>query len=265
MKALSQKILDKNYAELIKKASLLDTDNNEKKHPITSNVFLENLKIFIKDSLQKKEILLTKEKIEKLKSEELIEEYMKLILLIEEIEKYIDEEGQNLIKEKKTNKYYEQQINNYKIQIEKFGTCLDKEVSINNKNKIVINSQKRIIEQLQNEKISKNFSKLNKFKDNCLKSQNKTNFFLKLNEYDNNNNLTTREKRRNIELSSVGGTYRLTDGNSNTFNSYRNRTRPITTEHRNIKVNCNTSRQYSNTGSVISPFVNKSHAKIKSQ
>ena len=265
MKALSQKILDKNYAELIKKASLLDTDNNEKKHPITSNVFLENLKIFIKDSLQKKEILLTKEKIEKLKSEELIEEYMKLILLIEEIEKYIDEEGQNLIKEKKTNKYYEQQINNYKIQIEKFGTCLDKEVSINNKNKILINSQKRIIEQLQNEKISKNFSKLNKFKDNCLKSQNKTNFFLKLNEYDNNNNLTTREKSRNIELSSVGGTYRLTDGNSNTFNSYRNRTRPITTEHRNIKVNCNTSRQYSNTGSVISPFVNKSHAKIKSQ
>ena len=265
MKVLSQKILNKNYNELVNKTSFLDIDNNEKKTPVNKNVFLENLKQFMKDNIQKKEILLTKEKVTQLKNEKVIDEYMKIVSFIKEIEKYIDDEGQYLTKENKLNKYYEQQINNYKIQIEKFGTCLDKEKSSNNKNKIIINSQKRIIEQLQSEKISKNFTKLNKFRDNkCLKSQNETNIYLKLNEYENNN-LTTREKSRNIDYSSGSGTYRLTGGNSNIFNSYGNSTRPVTTERKNIKINCNTSRQCDNPGRVIGPFIKKSHKRLKSQ
>ena len=266
VRVLSQKILNKNYAELTKKTSFLDIDNVEPKKPINTNTFLERLKNFIKDNLHQKEILLTKEKITKLENEDdVIEEYMKVILLIQEIEKYIDEEGQNLIKEKKTKEYYEEQINNYKEQIKKLGTNFDKEVFSNTKNKIVINSQQRIIEQLQNEKISYNFLKFNKSRDKYLKSPNQNNLFSKMNENDNNN-LSTREKSRNVELSSGSTSYRLTGGNSKIFNSYRNRTRPVTTENRNINVNCSTSRQYNNKpGRIMSPFVNKSHMRLKSQ
>ena len=174
---------------LNEKVKLFDK-NDEKEEKL--NPF-DDIVLYLKNQIKSNNIITDKEEIEKLSNisnEKIINEYQKMIELISEIENYINKVSENFENKYKNNKNinninvleYEKKIENYKNKIEIISNSLDKEIYTNNKNKIIINSQNRIIEKLNKDLIYKEIPeykmKLNKKisnKNNL--SNNKVNYY----------------------------------------------------------------------------------------
>ena len=117
------------------------SDDQRKKFNIFDNYICENNKSDVEE-----EIILTKEKLEKMYKYEIVKHCLKLNERIKEIEKYISKYNDvNLENDenKKQVKYLRFKLNNVK-------NALDEQVAINNKNKIIITSQNRTIDKFYN-------------------------------------------------------------------------------------------------------------------
>ena len=143
---------------------LFNKDEDEEKKEENSYInSINDIALFFKDKIHINNIILDIDEIKRKSTEKIVEEYQKIINLISDFEEFLKNISDNEEKKNTTNQRnkniniseYEQKINNYKNQIEKMSTSLDKEISTNNKNLIIINSQNRIIEKLQQDLIFK--------------------------------------------------------------------------------------------------------------
>ena len=132
---------------------ILDKSNeNEKEEKL--NPF-NDIILYLQNHIKLNNIITDKKEIEKLTNNKIINESQKMIDLIFEIENYISTISKKFEKDYnnnyKNNLYildYEEKIKNYKNKIDIISNSLDKEININNKNKVIINSQNRIIEKM---------------------------------------------------------------------------------------------------------------------
>ena len=208
-----------NFNKLTKekiKDTVLNFDNDSK---LTTNI--SQINNFINS---KKKILFTynKNQLEQLSKEILIKNYLEIITYIKTLEDYFEcyKESQENIKAKNINDTI---ISEYEEKIKTLTTKLDNECQKNNNNLIVINSQKKIIEQFNYKNILNiNKTKLNdkyplvssnKYCPTISGNKYKDNIFLKSKNYSQMRNST----EKNICDRILGST--------ETFNKYKNTSR----------------------------------------
>ena len=174
-------------------------ERKEENSPLnTINEFFTNLN----NEINMNNIMLKIDDIKSMPKDDIINEYQKMINLILKFEVFMKKlEKKNNENQRKKNINiinYKNELNNYKNKIEQISNSLDKEKSTNNKNLIIINSQNRIIEKLQQDLLFKEIPeykmklsrKINK-KINL--SLNKDKDYLK---YINNNNSYYRSEKK---------------------------------------------------------------------
>ena len=208
-----------NFNKLTKekiKDTVLNFDNDSK---LTTNI--SQINNFINS---KKKILFTynKNQLEQLSKEILIKNYLEIITYIKTLEDYFEcyKESQENIKAKNINDTI---ISEYEEKIKTLTTKLDNECQKNNNNLIVINSQKKIIEQFNYKNILNiNKTKLNdkyplvssnKYCPTISGNKYKDNIFLKSKNYSQMRNST----EKNICDRILGSTEQ--------FNKYKNTSR----------------------------------------
>lgn len=208
-----------NFNKLTKekiKDTILNFDNDSK---LTTNI--SQINNFINS---KKKILFTynKNQLEQLSKEILIKNYLEIITYIKTLEDYFEcyKESQENIKAKNINDTI---ISEYEEKIKTLTTKLDNECQKNNNNLIVINSQKKIIEQFNYKNILNiNKTKLNdkyplvssnKYCPTISGNKYKDNIFLKSKNYSQMRNST----EKNICDRILGSTEQ--------FNKYKNTNR----------------------------------------
>ena len=208
-----------NFNKLTKekiKDTILNFDNDSK---LTTNI--SQINNFINS---KKKILFTynKNQLEQLSKEILIKNYLEIITYIKTLEDYFEcyKESQENIKAKNINDTI---ISEYEEKIKTLTTKLDNECQKNNNNLIVINSQKKIIEQFNYKNILNiNKTKLNdkyplvssnKYCPTISGNKYKDNIFLKSKNYSQMRNST----EKNICDRILGSTEQ--------FNKYKNTSR----------------------------------------
>lgn len=226
------------------------SDNNDSFYKINSNEgetkhsyidYINDIILNLNEQIKIKNIILNKGEIEKLSKDKILDEYNKVIKLISEFEEYIHKilkQIENKFKNESKKKNidileYENQINNYKNQVQKISNNLDKEISTNNKNQIIINSQNRLIEKLQQDLIFKDIpdykiklsKKINK-KINLI--NNKKQDYPNLINYNNSSSYLNERNKRAVS-SRIKGRRVETEGSSaltsfiqktNSFNSF---------------------------------------------
>ena len=240
---IRKKIISLKAKEEIKKENNQDKNDNDKKKNISNNIKLTKEKI--KDTIlnldndsklttnisqinnfinSKKKILFTynKNQLEQLSKEILIKNYLEIITYIKTLEDYFEcyKESQENIKAKNINDTI---ISEYEEKIKTLTTKLDNECQKNNNNLIVINSQKKIIEQFNYKNILNiNKTKLNdkyplvssnKYCPTISGNKYKDNIFLKSKNYSQMRNST----EKNICDRILGSTEQ--------FNKYKNTSR----------------------------------------
>ena len=208
-----------NFNKLTKekiKDTVLNFDNDSK---LTTNI--SQINNFINS---KKKILFTynKNQLEQLSKEILIKNYLEIITYIKTLEDYFEcyKESQENIKAKNINDTI---ISEYEEKIKTLTTKLDNECQKNNNNLIVINSQKKIIEQFNYKNILNiNKTKLNdkyplvssnKYCPTISGNKYKDNIFLKSKNYSQMRNSTEKNICDRIL------------GSSEQFNKYKNTSR----------------------------------------
>ena len=208
-----------NFNKLTKekiKDTILNFDNDSK---LATNISQINNFIY-----SKKKILFTynKNQLEQLSKEILIKNYLEIITYIKTLEDYFEcyKESQENIKAKNINDTI---ISEYEEKIKTLTTKLDNECQKNNNNLIVINSQKKIIEQFNYKNILNiNKTKLNdkyplvssnKYCPTISGNKYKDNIFLKSKNYSQMRNST----EKNICDRILGSTEQ--------FNKYKNTSR----------------------------------------
>ena len=226
------------------------SENNDSFYKINSNEgetkhsyidYINDIILNLNEQIKIKNIILNKGEMEKLSKEKILDEYNKVIKLISEFEEYIHKilkQIENKFKNENQKKNidileYENQINNYKNQVQKISNNLDKEISTNNKNQIIINSQNRLIEKLQQDLIFKDIpdykiklsKKINK-KINLI--NNKKQDYPNLINYNNSSSYLNERNKRAVS-SRIKGRRIETEGSSaltsfiqktNSFNSF---------------------------------------------
>ena len=194
----------------------------------------EKIKQFFDKETEEKKVLFSKEKLDKMEKEDIINHCLNLNKKVNEIENYF--EKYTLYKkgyDVKEFEYNEKHVENLYEKIRRLNKNIDEQVEINNKNKIIIESQNRSIINLKNEnlllrnqlegkeindKIS--FPILNNSVKNILTTHNLFNTKVKT---TNNNNLgytTTNENSKLHEIyriSSNPNRVTTTVSNKNTF------------------------------------------------
>ena len=117
----------------------------------------------IKKTMKKefKEVKINKERLESMSKDAIIENYIKLNKKIFEMEKYLEKytnykKGFNVEEFENSVKYNEDIINNLTVKNNKLTNDLNQQIDIVHNNKILIDSQNRIISRLQKDQLERN-------------------------------------------------------------------------------------------------------------
>ena len=169
-----------------------------------------------------------------------IEDFMKKIGKNYENKKINENKNKNKSKEALNYSEYDIEIQNYKNKMEKLSDSLDKQVFENNKNKVIINSQSRLIEKLQNNlilkekpeyksRLTKNINKkinifISKNKGNSNLMNNNELVFKSQNFLKNNRGISAKikKRRKDIELSTGKTTIYQHTNSISRYNSNNN-------------------------------------------
>ena len=114
----------------------------------------EKIKQFFDKETEEKKVLFSKEKLDKMEKEDIINHCLNLNKKVNEIENYF--EKYTLYKkgyDVKEFEYNEKHVENLYEKIRRLNKNIDEQVEINNKNKIIIESQNRSIINLKNENL----------------------------------------------------------------------------------------------------------------
>ena len=179
IKIKSEKIISRNDLDISLNNFFDNKDNKNKSNDMIS---INSFQKYLNNGIKNNNINLDYEKIKNESKETILNEYQKLIIFISGLEKKISKINNNTNKTpKKLNiSEYDIKIQNYKNRMEKLSESLDKQVSTNNKNQIIINCQNRLIDKLQKDLI---FKEKPEFKTKLSKNINrKINFSLEKND-----------------------------------------------------------------------------------
>ena len=158
-----QKILLSNNKSYINFKESYELNMSEKDKENSDLNFLNDILAYLKKQMKLNNIIIDNLDIEKFDKERLISEYKKIIKIISDTEEYIIKISKKIEKIMKENKNmknlnlleYENQLKNFKEKIERISNNLMKEKTTNNNNLIIIKSQNRLIEKLQQDLIYK--------------------------------------------------------------------------------------------------------------
>lgn len=154
IKIKSEKIISRNDLDI----NLNDLlDKKDSKNKSNDMISINSFQKYLNNEIKNNNINLDYEEIKNESKESILNEYQKLAKFISEIEKKISKINDNTNKNKKKLNIseYDIKIQNYKNRMEKLSESLDKQVSTNNKNQIIINCQNRLIDKLQKDLIFK--------------------------------------------------------------------------------------------------------------
>lgn len=221
----------------INSASMRRASKEYKHIKIKSEKIISRNDIDIKTEIKNNNIILDYEEIKNESKESILKEYQKLTELISELEEKISKFNNNFNTNKTQKKIniseYDIKIQNFKNQMEKLSESLDKQVSTNNKNQIIINCQNRLIDKLQKDlifkekpeyktKLSKNINrKINLSLEKNYPSISSKNTICKSQNFLNNYRGISAKTKRRIEVENSGITT-IMNQRTNTTSKFNN-------------------------------------------
>ena len=189
----------KDYKEVkIKKENIIE---NELKNIVGAND--EEINNFFKEETNKGNLIFSKEQLEKMSKEEIIQHCININNKFIGIENYLAKytkykKGFNVEEFEMGEKYKEKIIEELKEKIKKLSINLDEQVKTNNKNIYIINTQNRKIDKLQKEAIIYNNILNHKNHSSSIISPNKSTIYnssaIEFNSINSNNSISKNNK-----------------------------------------------------------------------